>query len=242
MVSRLLALSVWISFVGGAVPLDAAGVIHNLPEDRAWVRFEGEMGSLADGQPSSPVLITISSVGQATVADEVYRWIEMQFELLQEDGSKKTVTITKGLFPEKQLKLGGDPVKGLLRAWMKTGDAAPMKVPEAEQKFHTHERFMGLLGSPLKDVEKLDKRVVDSALGKLECDGLVGHVRTQHDKLDAHMIYELRLHETAPFGVVSVKIKLDIQSGGKVIAKGTFMNLKLIALGTDAKSELPGHE
>jgi hypothetical protein len=241
MVSKRLALSVWISFVVGAVPLDAAGVIHKLPEDRAWVRFEGEMGS-ADGQPSSPVRITISSVGQATVADDVYRWIEMRFEVFQEDGSTKPVTITKGLFPEKQLKLGGDPVKGLLRAWMKTGDAAPIKVPEAEQKFHTHERFVGLLGGPLQDVEKLDKRVVDSALGKLECDGLVGHIRTQHDEIDFHLIYELRLHEKAPFGVVSVKIKLEMQRGGKTPATGTLMDLKLIALGTDAKSELPGHE
>ena len=244
MVPKLLALSVWISFVVGAVPLDAAGVIHNLPEDRAWVRFEGEMGSLVDGQPSSRVLITISSVGQATVADEVYRWIEMRFESFEEDGSKKPAYIMKGLFPAEQLKLGGDPMKGVLRAWGKTGDAVPKKVPDADRakKFHMHERFMGLLGGPLKDVEKLDKRVVDTAMGKLECGGLVGHVRTQHDKIDAHMIYELRLHEKAPFGVVSVKIKLELQSGGKVLAKGTFMNLKLIALGTDAKSELPGHE
>ena len=75
MVKKLLALSVWISFVVGPVPLEAAGVIHNLPEDGAWARFEGEMGSLVDGQPSAPVLITISSVGQATVSGEAYRWI-----------------------------------------------------------------------------------------------------------------------------------------------------------------------
>jgi len=227
----------FISFVVGAVPLYAAGVIHELHEDRAWVRFEGEIAS-------SPVLITISSVGQATVADEVYRWIEMRFESFQEDGSKKSVTITKGLLPEKQLKLGGDPMKGVLRAWMKTGDAAPMKVPEAEraERFQMHERFMGLLFGPLENVEKLDKRVVDSALGKLECDGLVGHFRTQHDQIDFHLIYELRLHEKAPFGVVSAKTMFETQQGGEAPSTGTWMNVKLIALGTDAKSELPGHE
>jgi hypothetical protein len=245
MIKKLLALSVWISFVSGPIPLDAAGVIHNLPDDGAWARFEGEMGSLVEGQPGSTVLITISSVGQATVANEAYRWIEMRLESFEEDGSEKPVYIMKGLFPAEQLKLGGDPMEGLLRAWGKTGDAVPLEVPDADRtkKFQMHERFLGLLGGPLKNLEKLDKRVVDSALDKLECDGLVGHVRSApHDIRDSYMIYELRLHEKAPFGVVSFKINLELKSGGKVLAKGTFIDLKLIALGTYAKSELPGHE
>jgi hypothetical protein len=245
MVPKLLATIIWISLVVGAVPADAAGVIHNLPEDRAWVRFGGEMGSLTEGQPSAPILITISSVGQATVLGEAYRWIEMRIEFFQEDGSKQPPYIMKGLFPAEQLKLGGDPMNGLLRAWGKTGDTAPMEVSDADraEKFQMHERFLGLLGGPLEDVERLDKHVVDSALGKLECEGLVGHVRSApHDGLDSHMIYELRLHKDAPFGVVAVKIKLELKSGEKVLAKGTFIDLKLTALGTDAKSELPGHE
>ena len=105
MVSKRLALSVWILFVVGAAPLDAAGVICKLPEDRAWVRFEGELTS-PEGKPSSSAMVNISSVGQSTVGDEKYRWIEMRFEF-KEDSAKKPVTIVKGLFPKNSLSWAG---------------------------------------------------------------------------------------------------------------------------------------
>ena len=97
-----------------------------------------------------------------------------------------------------------------------------------------------LLPGPLKDVKKLEKKVIDGKLGKLECRGLTGATEFKRGDDDASVIYETRLHEKAPFGVVSCSMEVEFERDGQ--ERGSLTEtLKLTDFGKTALTELPNH-
>src|SRR5207244_12477630 len=94
------------------------------------------------------------------------------------------------------------------------------------------------LGKPFKDAKKLPKQVTPSKLGKLECEGVTGTYELDDGRESVTAVFENRLHDKAPFGLVTSTIQLTMQRNGQVEGTGS-MSFRLVAAGKDAKSELP---
>ncbi len=61
----------------------AGGLIHRLPKDGQWARFETEFVGTKNGRPAPTQFkgtLTISSVGRETIDQKPCRWIEVQLE------------------------------------------------------------------------------------------------------------------------------------------------------------------
>jgi hypothetical protein len=110
-----------------------------------------------------------------------------------------------------------------------------------ERAVPVHGRWPAYLAGPLQDERKLDKQLVESKLGILNCDGVAGWIQFQEGDMHTKVTYETRLHAMAPFGVVSSRMQFEVQRDGKfhhtIDAK-----LRLTDFGEDAESTLPGYK
>lgn len=201
-------------------PAQAEGLLRRLPEDGTWVRYrtqtqrEGE----SDAQEGS---LTIRSVGRLSEGNDTFRWIEYQLVT-----GGRTV-LMKFLIPEEHFKGGARPLQHARRCWNKYGEqVSELNLPIGGEPLVFLSRY---LPGPLDNPQKLDKVVVESGLGELECDGLRGEM-TALEKF--RFSYTLRLHKEAPFGVVTCRS-----------VQGRYTTtLKLVEIGKDAESALPSYQ
>ncbi len=221
----------------------ADGLIYQLPADGTWARFDLDTKGTGPGGKESTLIgsLTLSSVGTAEVDGEACRWIEIGAEGKLDD---QTFTdIKKLLIPEKHLGNGKDPLEHLLKVWVKQSTVADGTLRQIEDLKGTGARQLArlrlFLPGPFKTSEKLDKVAVESKLEKLEYEGLTAHEKTDHPgNLSLDSTYIIRLHPTAPFGVVTYENTTKVERGGQ--SEGTVtMKLKLVDFGKDAKSALP---
>ncbi len=102
---------------------NAEGLIHQLPKDGSWVRFEiNGKGIAADGTVKISIkgTQTISSVGRVAVNNEQCRWIEIETALNYDRRDSKTgkhTEIFKLLIPEQYLTKGKNPRDHVLKAY-----------------------------------------------------------------------------------------------------------------------------
>jgi hypothetical protein len=231
----------------------ADGFVHRLPKDGSWVLY-ALRGVEEDENSSEPDMVMtgtlrIASVGSAKVDDEPCRWIEMTMSWKgEQDGrdAREGEETCKLLIPEKYLTKGEAPADHILRGWQKKSFRGKESPPRELNLFHA-KPYAGfasvfLLGPP-ENLEKLGEKVVESKLGKLPCKGFKG---TQHvefpapdGSFEAPLETEVRLHEKAPFGVVTFQFfTYEPGAGGQLgdRIKGT---LTLNDFGTGAQSALP---
>jgi hypothetical protein len=213
----------------------ADGLIYQLPDDGAQVRFDTEIKtSTGNEESTSKGSVTVSSVGVVTVDNEKCRWIEIKM-IGNEDGQEQPV-IAKVLIPESHLGKGKSPGEHMLRGWLKEGDAEPkeirdLNVPEALP-------LRVFLAGPPKDLRELDQEEVDGKLGKLKCAGVSGENEFDLGDAAVGIRFENRLHEKAPFGLVTGNWKFELKNSGQIAVAGTF-KLTLVDTSTTALSELP---
>ena len=234
---KLLIPTVAILLALTAGTARADGLLYQLPEDGAWVRFEMEVTTERNGMETAGTgSLIMSSFGRTQVNGEDCRWIEFKWQVKLSE-VERTI-ITKVLIPEKYLKKGEDPLEHLVRGWWKFGDGDPIDVKMARNAYFVP----AILGGPLKDVKKLDQEVIESKLGKLECEGLTGYTKYMLlGPREVLVTFETRLHEKAPFGVVSCRMESELKRKGEVVQRWTF-TLRLADFGTDAESALPGYQ
>ena len=213
----------------------ADGLVYQLPEDGALVRYETELAINANGQEiNAKGTVSLSSVGQVDVDNEKCRWIELKL-LLNHDGQEHPALI-KALIPEKHLGKGKGGAENLIRAWVKEGEGEPMEIRDV--KTHQAIALRAFLAGPLKNPGDLDKAEVDGKLGKLECAGVTGDQEIDFENNTITMNYENRLHEKSPFGLVTGAWKFELRNNGQTALTGTF-KLTLVDTSTTALSELP---
>jgi hypothetical protein len=225
--------------------VSADGLIYQLPGDGTWVRFDLE-GKLPGPDGTEVTMIgsvTLSSVGTAEVDGEPCRWIEVASETKRKDGQPVT-DVNKLLIPEKNLGKGKDPLEHVLKAWHKNSMVAGGTPQQIEDLKAPGARYLNnvrpYLHGPSKTAEKLGNVAIKSKLGELECEGTTGNQKIDDtlSMLSYDYTYTIRLHDMAPFGVVTweakTKMELDGQSLGTVTTK-----MKLSDFGKDAKSVLP---
>ena len=238
---RILTAVTLLSVVAGAARAD--GLLYQLPKDGDWVGFDYQGNIERYGMFKGTLYM--SSVGRTTEGEDNCRWIEISFRgtwthhkiLIPE----KYVSLHKILIPEKYLKKGENPGEHIVRGWQKFGDRDAMEMQEGT--FSTA-MLSQLLPGPLEIAEKLDKKVVESKLGKLECEGLTGSTvfswRRRQREAETQSTYHMRLHKKAPFGVVSARIHSETTIDGQPSRTET-ITLKLSDFGEDQESELPDH-
>lgn len=213
----------------------ADGLIHRLPEDGASVTYKLDITMARGGESKTGTgTLRVSSVGQTTVDDEKCRWIEFTM-VMNLDGLERTI-ISKLLIPEKHLAGGKTPIDHVKKCWLKQDDREVRQIDDV--RGNRGGPLPVFLSGPLTDVKKLKPEVVESKLGKLTCKGTAGRLEFKQGKADSVADLETRLHDKAPFGVVTSKIKLTISREGRPQQDIT-MTLKLVEVGKNAKSELP---
>jgi hypothetical protein len=213
----------------------ADGLFYQLPEDRTWARYEIDLSQDRGGaQQSARATLTMSSVGQSIEGADPCRWIEVKLQVTDQ-GEEHTI-VAKVLIPEKYLKKGESPLEQMVRGWMKGKGDEVVRLDASN--FGPLRAF---LAGPLEDEKKLDKEVVDSPLGALECEGLSGTARFREGEREAKFTFHSRLHSKAPFGLVSSQIAFEFQRDGQLVESGNAV-LKLVDTGKDAESALPGYQ
>ena len=225
-------------FVAAAVLNQTArgdGLIYQLPEDGAQVRYDTEITTSAGGQEnSSKGSVTVSSVGAVLVDNEKCRWIEIK--MITNDDGQEHLVIAKALIPEKHLGKGKSAGENMIRGWVKDGDTEPQEIKDLKAPQALPLR--AFLAGPPKDPGTLDKVEVDGKLGKLMCGGVTGENEFEADDSTVAIRFKNRLHEKAPFGFVNGSWKFEVKNNGQVALSGTF-KLTLVDTSTTALSDLP---
>jgi hypothetical protein len=218
-------------------PARADGLLYRLPEDGSWVRFEMTMTiNEADGDHGTGTgSLKMSSVGRTQVDGEDCRWIELRLHTTV--ANDKDDAVAKVLVPEKHLQSGASPIEHVARGWIQWEGNEPVPLRQSPQR----SLVAAFLAGPPEDAKKLEKRRVPSKLGDLECDGLTGSSTFKEGENQFAITYRTRLHDKAPFGVVSCRMDFEVARKGQIQSSGT-MALKLVAFGGGAESELPGRQ
>jgi len=213
----------------------ADGLLYQLPEDGSWVRFDAHYTFKVDGMEKAGQgtgTMTMASVGKVLEGSEPCRWIEFNVHL--RDSGTEHILIRKLLIPEKRLKRGENATEHVVRGWAKfdNEDVAPA-VP-------VHGRWPAYLAGPLQDEKTLDAQFVESKLGALMCEGVTGWIQYEEGDVQMKVTFETRLHEKAPFGVVSSRMQFEMKSNGKV-QQTVDATMKLADFGNGTETLLPDH-
>jgi hypothetical protein len=227
----------------------ADGLLYRLPEDGSWARYSARQAmTLPKGdRVSADGTLTLASVGQEQVDNTACRWIEIVMEAKLPGGVRPTKSVFKALIPENRLSSGQDPLGYWVRGWVKMGEQQPQALTR-ELLANPAMMLNLLVCGPLRDAMELEAKAIETKLGKLTCEGLVGtrtlkgaSVRVKDRKKttgDIKVRMHNYFHDRAPFGVVSSHLDVAFPDLGDGKAS-TEIDLTLLDAGTGASSELP---
>jgi hypothetical protein len=228
----------------------AGGLVLKLPKDGTWAIYRIEMTRDDNGKTQRDNgTLRIASVGLVTVAGQRCRWMEFAFttepDIAKSSDSTKDnkrvqwpKEITKVLIPEKFLAGKETPLDHAVRAWIGRipGTASTLAHPEDVEEGP----LPVILAGPFKDVKSLGKATVESKLGKLSCEGVVGRLVLKSPQGSTfHIVMENRLHPNAPFGVVTSKVAVESPKTAARPKLAMKWSLTLLDHGDKATSELP---
>jgi hypothetical protein len=218
----------------------AEGLIHQLPEDGTWVRFElNGKGIASDGSVTVTVkgTQTIRSVGRAVVNDEQCRWIELESKMTFEPAGGKAGKfneVIKLLIPEKYLTKGKNPLEHVLKAFK---GASAKTIRELDLKGNGAreiQRLDEVFHAPWKQISPLPATTIKTKQQSWPCEGIKGE-RISDDKTFRTETY---INKNAPFGVVTYKYEKERRRDKKSQGMRT-MEWKFVESGKDAKSAAP---
>lgn len=231
--SSSLALALFLTIP--ATTTRADGLVFQLPADGSSVRYDLEVTPTVNGaERNIKGSLTMSSVGRIKVENDECRWIE--FKMVLKNGEQDRTVIAKALVPEKHLGKGKSPGENMIRGWVKEGDQDVVEIKDLKNR--QAGPLVAFLGGPLKSPRELEKVEIDGKLGKLMCVGVAGDYEFDQDGGTVSLKVESRLHEKAPFGIVTADWKFERKNNGQVSEAGGF-KLTLADTNTTALTELP---
>lgn len=245
-VGALLFFAICLSTIGTA---RADGLLYRLPEDGSWARYSVKQTMTLPKAEKMTVegTLTLASVGEQKVDDEICRWIEIVIESKLPGEGRSVTSVFKTLIPAKRLTKGEDPLGHWVKGWAKLGDQKPQ--PLTKELLSNPAMMINLLVTgPLQDAKSLDKKVIDTKLGKLTCKGLSGSLTLKGAAVsvkngnistgDLQVRVQNHLHDKAPFGVLTSHLEVAFPDLGN--GKGSAeVDLTLIEVGAGARSKLP---
>jgi hypothetical protein len=218
----------------------ADGLIYQLPDDGAWVRFEvNGKGVAPDGAVTVTVAgtQTISSVGRYVVNDEPCRWIEFQTQLIfQSPGAanEKLTEVIKLLIPEKFLAKGKNPRDHVRKAYKGASADSLRELDLKGDDAREVQSMDEVLHAPLKDERRLPATAIKIKQRTWSCEGLKGETTSD----DATFRTETRVNNEAPFGVVTYRYEKERRRNNESQGMRT-MEWKFVESGKEAKSAAP---
>lgn len=223
-----------------SITAQADGLIAKLPEDGAWATYKSQGYKERGNKTREDVtgLLKISSVGMTSESGEPCRWIEIEHSYKTDHGDKRQTE--KLLIPEKYLTSGEAAAEHIVRGWHQFDPLPQEGKPHAldflNGKPHARGAAFCLLG-PSADVIELAPIAVRCKLGDPLCTGRKGSYRMTLKNGDrtgeARGTFELRLHDDAPFGVVSFEQTVVAPDG-----RESMLTFVLDDFGTAATSRL----
>jgi hypothetical protein len=208
------------------------GLVYQLRADGSFAVYKFEL--VSDKKEKIGGSLKLSSVGQTTVEGDACRWLE--FRLAEIGKDNKRFLLVKVLIAEKRLRKGETPIDHVLKAWR--GDENGKSDPIRDVKTSLPNSITAFLRGPLIQEKKTPAAPIESALGKLDCEGITGLIREKQEEETFEIIVENRLHKKAPFGVVSSRMQMTAKKGNESLGSAV-MTLNLKEFGTGAKSEMP---
>jgi hypothetical protein len=201
----------------------ADGLIYQVPKDGTSVEYDMKLSfnnATVDGNELNvDGSLKISSVGKEIVNGQPCRWIE--FEVRSNKPDREHANWTKVLVPETELAAGKAPIKHIRRAWFQLNDQAVREISDFTISDNDVGALLAFLAGPFTDNKELVAKTIESGLGKLDCKGVSGSIEFASNKRKHKYTYRNRLHEKAPFGVVSSDIKFEIMNHGRLESSGT---------------------
>jgi hypothetical protein len=249
---RFFLLVVFAVYLRSASALHADGLLYRLPKDGTWVRYSAkqiiafpEQGKVE--KMTAEGTLTLASVGQATVKGEACRWIEVVTQAKPSTGGGEVKSIFKALIPERHLKTGGSPLMHWIKGWAKFGDQEPQEL--TKELLSNSAMTLNIIASgPLQDSKPLKRKVIETKLGKLTCEGVSGQLilkgasvsvkNGEVTRRDMKLSVENYFSDKVPFGVAFSRMRAGVDMGEM---PATLLEAEFIlqAVGTDAKSQLP---
>ena len=230
------ALSVFVVSFGAR----ADGLIARLPDDGTWAIYKSQGYKERGNKTREDVTgsLKLSSVGKKIELGEPCRWIEIEHSYKTDDGDKRQTE--KLLIPEKYLTSGEAPADHIVRGWSRFDPLPTEGKPHAldflNGKPHGRGAAFCFLG-PSADAVDLAPIAVRCKLGDPLCTGRKGTYRMTMKNGDrtgeVSGTFELRLHDDAPFGVVSFEQTVLAPDG-----RESMLKFVLDDFGTAATSRL----
>jgi len=236
--SQLLRIATFTCSVLCATLAVADGMVYRLPDDGGQAQYDlvikaGPPG----GQREMKGAFKLSSVGKETVGADVCRWIEIRLAF-NEDGQERVI-LAKSLVPEKHLGRGKSPGDNMLRTWIKFSDQEAVSLTDLKQPMAGP--LQAFLAGPASNAMILEKSTIENAkLGKQECEGEIASYEFDQGEGKMKMMFEHRLSDKVPFGVLSSKLTFRNERNGAVVEEGE-ATFTLSDVNTTALTELPNN-
>ncbi len=235
-VSVILAATLCLAHVRAVI---ADGLIHQLPKDGSWVRFDATGEGLAPGGEVTVSLkgtVTVKSVGVEEIDGTICRWIEIEAEI-EAGGARgplgRQTEVFKLLIPEKHLVAGQNPRDHVLKAWKKDTKGTDRELDLKGNDARAVQSLDELLNGGLAKSEKSDGVEIKVPGGSFRCTHLNGTELSKAGDID--LAIESWLTDEVPFGVAAYRHSKMRKKEGQSLG-GRWMELKFAASGDDAKS------
>jgi hypothetical protein len=221
------AVAILVSLLGLPAVVAADGLIYQLPEDGVSALYEVTFSP--NGQSVEKGTFRVASVGTEMVEGKPCRWIELMMTTVREE--RERTIVGKVLVPEERLTRGQHPFEHVVRGYVRFQDQAPEQLDRRNQG-----PIPVFLAGPYDDDAKQDPETLDTKLGKLECEVVLG--TGKHKEGEREMLTKRRvwLSDKAPFGMAAIRMEMKSGDGGG--PQGT-AEMKLIETGKDTKTALP---
>jgi hypothetical protein len=244
----ILTVGICLIMVASAA---ADGLVYRLPEDGMWARYSiKETMTLPNNEKETfEGTLTLASVGQEKIEDEVCRWLEIVIDADLPGQKLKLRRVFKALVPKKYLKKGEDPLAHWVKGWVKLGNQPPQAL--TKELLSNPAMMINLfVTGPLQEAKVVEAKAIETGLGRLTCEGASGAlvlkdaaVSVQNGKVqkrDIKVRVENYHHNKSPFGVVSARLDVEFPDFGDGDGKPSAeVDLILVEIGSGAKSELP---
>ena len=227
--SLLLVLVLWI-----ATPVAAQNLLSQLPIDGTSARFLMEFKTKGeDGEMTATGTLNISSVGKETVDQQSCRWIEIYYAVTVNDREIKMTE--KLLIPDEFCQAGQAPLTHVVKAkaYIQRGNRDPEPLTDALDALISPIPI--LLCGALENQQPVAKKLVDSKLGQLSCEGLQGNFNYQKEGQQVTCQVTTWRHQKAPFGIVQAELN-NIKIGQQPAFS---ISLTLNAILKNTRSRLP---
>lgn len=240
----IAAILATILCVSDPAQLFGDGLIHQLPKDGTWVRFDVTGEGLAPGGEVRATImgsVTIKSVGQEEVEGTACRWIEIETEMnLQavRGPRSKRLESFKLLIPEKNLATGQNPLAHAIKGWRKDRTNSVTELDLKNNNVPGFQNLEELLNGGMTKSEKTEGVERKLPARTYKCTHVNG--KEESESGDVEIAIQSWLTNEVPFGIVAYRYT-KMRKREKESLGGRWMELTFVESGTDAKSTVaPG--